>query len=98
MRLMEPYFGLGGVLTGSARVAQAARERTEALARQQEAARRRRQLVARRNSVERQIAELRAALDQEAEELTALTGEAEAQEAGLGIDRHAMRASRGPAE
>jgi circadian clock protein KaiC len=98
MRLLDPYFGPGGVLTGSARIAQAGRERSGALARQQEAERRRRQFAARHATVERQIAELQAALEQEREELRILTGDAAEQEAGVGRDRDAMRASRGPAE
>ena len=98
MRLFEIYTGPGGVLTGSARVAQAGRERAEALARERETTRRRRRFEARRDAVERQVAELRAALEQEGEELAALLGEAEEHDAGLGRDREAMRASRGPAE
>ena len=39
---VDPYIGLEGVLTGSARIAQAARERDARLAREQESARRRR--------------------------------------------------------
>jgi circadian clock protein KaiC len=98
MQLIEPYFGPGGVLTGSARVAQASRERAEALARRQEAARRRRQIEARGAVIERQIAELQASLEQEREELATLAGEAEEHEARVGRDREAMRASRGAAE
>jgi circadian clock protein KaiC len=98
MRLIEIYTGPGGVLTGSARVAQAGRERAEAQARQRETARRRRRFEARRDEVERQIADLRMALEQEGEELAALVGEADEHEAGLGRDREAIRGSRGPAE
>jgi circadian clock protein KaiC len=97
VRLIETYSGPGGVLTGSARVAQAARERAEALERRREAARRRR-FEARRGAVERQIAELRSALEQEGEELAALLGEAQEHEAEVGRDREAMRASRSAAE
>jgi circadian clock protein KaiC len=98
VRLAAIYAGPGGVLTGSARVALAARERAETATRAQDAARRRRQYETRRNSVERQIAELRAALEQEGEELAMLLGEAEEQEAELERDQAAMRASRGPAQ
>lgn len=98
MRLIEVYTGPGGVLTGSARVAQVGRERAEALVRDREVARRRRQFEARRGAVERQVAELRATVEQEGEELAALLDEAEEHEAGLGRIRDAMRASRSPAE
>ena len=57
------------------------------LARGQEAARRRRQFEARRNAVERQIAELQATLEQEAEEVAALSSEAAEHEARLVRDR-----------
>ena len=98
MRLMAPYFGPGGVLTGSARVAQAGREQAEAMARQQETARRQRQFEARSATVERQIAELQAALEQERMELAVLAGEAEEHEATAEHNQEAMRASRGAAE
>jgi circadian clock protein KaiC len=98
VRLMQPYFGPGGVLTGSARVAQAAREQAEVLARRQETARRRRQLEARSYTVHRQIVELQAALDEGREELAALLSEAEQDEARVGQDQEAMRSSRGAAE
>jgi circadian clock protein KaiC len=98
MRLMQPYFGPSGVLTGSARVAQASREQAEAVARRQETARQRRQFEARSAAVERQIAELQAALEQEREELAARIGEAEEDEARVGRDQETMRASRGAAE
>jgi circadian clock protein KaiC len=97
LQLIEIYSAAGGVLTGSARVARAAREQAEALARQQEIAQRRRQFEARSAAVQRQIAELQAALDQERKELALLAGEAEKHEARAGHDQEAMRASRGSA-
>jgi hypothetical protein len=48
--------------------------------------------------VERQIAELQSALEQEREELAAIVREAEEHEARFGRDQEAMRASRGAAE
>lgn len=98
MRLIEIYSGPGGVLTGSARVAQAAREQAAALARRQEAARRQRQFKTRSAAVERQIAELQSTIEQEREELAALIGEAEEHEARFGHDKAEMRVSRGAAE
>jgi circadian clock protein KaiC len=67
--LVDAYIGLGGVLTGSARAAQTAREKAEALARQQEAARRKRELVSKRATLERQIRGLRFEQEAAAEEL-----------------------------
>jgi circadian clock protein KaiC len=56
-------------LTGASRVAQAAREKAEALASHQEAARRTRELELKRATVERQIAALRSEYEMEEAEL-----------------------------
>ena len=67
--LVDAYIGPSGVLTGSARAAQTAREKAEALAGQQEAARRKRELVRKRAALERQIGGLRSEHEAGAEEL-----------------------------
>jgi circadian clock protein KaiC len=68
--LAEVYLGPGGVLTGSARYTQEARERADALAREQDAEARRRELERHCAATERQIADLRAALEARQEELS----------------------------
>ena len=67
--LVDAYIGPSGVLTGASRVAQAAREKAEALVCQQEAARRKRELEGKRTALERQIRELRSEHAASAEEL-----------------------------
>ena len=67
--LVDAYIGPSGVLTGSARAAQTAREKAEALAGQQEAARRQRELKRKRAALEQQIAGLRSEQEASAEEL-----------------------------
>ena len=67
--LVDAYIGPSGVLTGSARAAQTALEKAEALASQQEAARRKRELEHKRAGIERQISGLRADYETEAVEL-----------------------------
>jgi len=57
--LVDAYIGPSGVLTGSARAAQTAREKAQALASQQEAARRQRELKRKRAALEQQISGLR---------------------------------------
>jgi circadian clock protein KaiC len=57
--LVDAYIGPSGVLTGSARMAQAARETAEELASQQEAERRQRELSQKRGALELKIASLR---------------------------------------
>jgi circadian clock protein KaiC len=67
--LVDAYIGPSGVLTGSARAAQTAREKAEALASKQEAARRKRELERKREALERQIGGLRSEHEAGAEEL-----------------------------
>jgi circadian clock protein KaiC len=67
--LVDAYIGPSGVLTGSARAAQTAREKAEALAGQQEAARRKRELKGKRTALEQQIRGLRSEHEASAEEL-----------------------------
>ncbi len=85
VRLVPAYLGASGVLTGSARLARENLDRDEARARDLDAERRARELGRRRAGLERQIEELRAALDGEDEELRQL-GRLEA-------ERHAIRDS-----
>jgi circadian clock protein KaiC len=67
--LVDAYIGPNGVLTGSARAAQTAHEKAEALASQQEAARRQRELKRKRAALELQIGALRSEHEASAEEL-----------------------------
>jgi circadian clock protein KaiC len=98
IELIDAYIGPEGVLTGTARVIQEAREAAAAARRQQDVQRRRRDLARRREAVDRQIAELRAGLEKEAEEAETLILEDEAREAGLIHDRSVVAARRGAAE
>ena len=72
IELINAYIGADGLLTGTARIAQMAYERAGLLRRQQEAARRKRAVARRREDIERQIADLRAALESEEEEVQTL--------------------------
>ena len=92
---IEPYVGSEGVLTGAARLAQASRERAEALARSQEAARHRRKLDRKRASMERKIAEMRAAIEAEEGEMAMLIEQEGLRENAVAADRAAMAAKRG---
>jgi circadian clock protein KaiC len=98
IKLIDPYIGPGGVLTGAARQAQEARERSEATARAQVTSRRIRELDRRRASVEREIAELRAGLEAEENETAMLSRQEAEREEALIADRTAMAAKRGAAE
>jgi circadian clock protein KaiC len=92
--LVDVYTGSEGVLTGSARLAQEARERAAATLRDQEIQRKQRELGRKRQAVEAQIASLRSALEAEAEELQHSVAQALAREEQLVRDRTAMVHSR----
>jgi circadian clock protein KaiC len=87
IELREAYLGPEGVLTGSMRLAQEARERAEEEARREEAERRRREL-------ERKLSALRAQLEEEEEALRRLLAEGEADEQRQRQDRTDMAVSR----
>ncbi len=98
IRLIEPYVGAGGVLTGAARLAQEAQERSEALIRSQASERQLRELERRRATAERQIAELRAALEAEESEVSMHNAQESRREGVLKADRDVMAAKRGGAQ
>ena len=97
IELIDAYVGPEGVLTGTARLAQEARERAASIRRQQDNDRRRRNLARRRAAVERQVAELLAGLEMEEQEMLTTLGEDEAHEATLESDRAVVASRRGVA-
>jgi circadian clock protein KaiC len=98
IELRDVYIGAEGVLTGSARLVQAAREEAEILERKQAAERRERDAKRKRHQIEAQIAALRAEIEADEAEVALLTGEAEQRARQLETDRQGMsegRAGRG---
>lgn len=94
VRLIEPYLGAEGVLTGSSRVAQEAQASAAAMQRGEEAARRRRAIQRRTQAIEAQITALRLDIAAETDELERLdAGEIE-QERNASADRASMAVSR----
>lgn len=87
IKLVEAYFGPEGVLTGTARLTQEAREQAEAKRRAQETERRRRHLARRREALQRQIANLQAVIEADEEEEQTLIFQEEARVATLARDR-----------
>lgn len=98
VHLINAYLGNAGVLTGSARVAQEATDAAEAARRIQESARRRREIERRRAAVDRQIAELRAGLEAEEDEVRHLLDQDAARETAFQQERNVLAARRGAAE
>jgi circadian clock protein KaiC len=95
IRLVDVYLGPDGVFTGSARLAQEARERERDVARQQAIGQRRRALLRKRSAVERQIQELQATIEAEEDDNAMLIAQEELREASLETDRAAMARKRG---
>jgi circadian clock protein KaiC len=95
VELIEPYLGPDGVLTGTARTAQEAREQQASIARTQATERRRRELTRKRASTERQIAEMRAMIEAEEAEVATLIEQEEARETLFGSERTEMASLRG---
>ena len=94
IELIEVYTGPEGVLTGSARLAQEARMRTDALRRVQESKRMHRELERRRRVLEAKIAALHAEFEAEGEEYDRLNRDAQELEADMDANSDAMSRSR----
>jgi circadian clock protein KaiC len=98
IRLIDAYIGPEGVLTGTARVLQEARDQAAADLRGQDIDRRRREVARRRAGLERQIADLRASLEVEEDEVQRLLAEDEARETSRIRQREVISARRGAGE
>ena len=94
IKLRAAYLGPEGVLTGSARLAQEAKDKAAILVREQEIERRSRELRRRRREIAAQIEMLQAQLTSEETEVALLNREGMAREDQLATDRVAMGASR----
>ena len=94
VELKEVYAGPEGVLTGSMRVAQEAREQAATLSRQQEIERRQRDLERKRQALENQIAAQRGQFEAEQDELKLLIAQEQAAADRAGQNREQMARSR----
>src|SRR3954467_11019058 len=94
IELRDIYVGPEGVLTGSMRLAQEARERAAAIVREGEEGRRRRELERRRAAIEAQLAALRGELEAIGTEAAGSAEEARLLEERRERDRAAMARSR----
>jgi circadian clock protein KaiC len=94
VELREVYVGAGGVLTGSARLAQEAQELASKLTRKQEIDRRQIELESKRRALEAQIAALRAEFEVREAEAMKIIAQEQAQAAQLVQERVEMGLSR----
>ncbi|MFO1424084.1 MAG: circadian clock protein KaiC [Candidatus Competibacteraceae bacterium] len=95
VELLDVYLGPGGVLTGSARLAQEARERAEQLTARQEVERQQLALERKRQAMESRIAALRAEYAAEEVEALRLIDQEQQREQRLALDRVEMERQRG---
>jgi circadian clock protein KaiC len=93
--LLDVYVGPEGVLTGSMRAAQEAREKAQAIERRQEEARRQREIEGRRAALQAQIAALQAEFSGLSEESHLLATQVQAREDQLAEQRQAAARRRG---
>jgi circadian clock protein KaiC len=94
-RLIDAYLGAAGVLTGSARLAQEARDQEEARRRHEEIERQRRNIERKRAFTERQIAELKSEMEAQEAELAAVVTQDQRRDLAVEEERHTMAKSRG---
>ena len=95
VKLVDAYLGSGGVLTGSARIAQEMVDADSAIRRAQDNERRHRDIQRKRAALERQIAELRAELEAEEAEAQKVLQHDEEIEKRIQAERRAMAIQRG---
>jgi circadian clock protein KaiC len=94
IKLRQAYIGPDGVLTGSARLAQEAKDKAAILVREQDMERRNRELDRKRREIRAQIEILKAQLASEETETALLDREGASLEDQLAADRVAMGVSR----
>ena len=92
--LIDVYLGAEGVLTGSARIAQEAKEEALALERQQQIEVKQRELERGRQALEERIRHMRAEFAGREEELALAIAEQQARESQIAHDRTTMRQIR----
>jgi circadian clock protein KaiC len=95
IQLRDVYVGPEGVLAGSSRLAQEARERASATLARQEIERQTRLLLGKRKALEAQVLALRSEFAAEEEELQRQISKARSWQEALGKDQTAMATSRG---
>jgi circadian clock protein KaiC len=94
IELVDAYLGPEGVLTGSARQAQEARERAAELRRKEEVEAKQRELERKREAMEARITALRKEFEADAEEAVRLISEEKARDEAMQNERARMGVSR----
>jgi len=95
LKLIPAYIGTGGVLTGSSRLAQEAKERAATLAEEQENQRRQHEMNLKRLNLQAQIAALQAELAAAEKQIEVVVQDDEIREQQIKQDRDEIAKSRG---
>ena len=90
IKLIDVYLGPAGMLTGSARISQIAKEKAEKLEREQEIERKQRILEQKRLTIEAQITELKAQFESEKFELDRVIAQKKLKEEAIENERNIM--------
>jgi circadian clock protein KaiC len=94
IELLDVYLGPAGVLTGSARLAQEAKERAEESSSRRDSVRRQTQILSERKALEAKIAALQAQIEAQDHETEELRADIQAKESRDQTERRAMALSR----
>jgi circadian clock protein KaiC len=94
IKLQDVYLGPEGVLTGSSRIAQEAREKAAQLAIAQAIERKQREVLRKQQIMEAQMVALRSQFESEKEELEKIIGQEQARKSKLLEDRELMASMR----
>ena len=90
IKLVDLYLGPSGMLTGSARIAQIAKENAQKLVRQKDIERKQRKLEEKRRKIESQISEIKAQYESEKQELDRTIAQEKLKEDSLENERKIM--------
>ncbi|MGB7308618.1 MAG: circadian clock protein KaiC, partial [Candidatus Acidiferrales bacterium] len=93
IQLIPAYIGAGGVLTGSSRVAQEAKEKADALERQQDVQRKQQHFARKRLAIEAQVEALQAELAEIEQEAKQASAQEREREDEMKLDRQRMAES-----
>lgn len=94
IKLVDLYLGPSGMITGSARIAQIAKEKAEKLAREKDIERKQRELEQKRQTIEAQITELKTQFEAEKLELDIEIAQKKLKEESLENERNIMAKTR----
>ncbi len=90
IKIVDVYLGPAGMLTGSARVSQIAKEKAEKLEREYDIERKQRELEQKRQTMEAQIIELKSQFEAEKLELDRIINQINLQEEAIEMERNVM--------